>query len=73
MTSTQASRIHRGFHRIGIVFAIVMAVPWGFTIFSDGVKTNVYVQQFAFFLLVPIVVYILSRALGWIIAGFAGE
>ncbi len=55
------------------MLAIVMAVPWGFTIFSDGVKTNIYVEQFAFFLLVPIVVYVLSRALGWIIAGFAGE
>ena len=73
MISSRSYRIHRGFHRTGVVLALIIAVPWGFMIFEDGVKATIYVQQLALFLLVPIVVYVLSRALGWIIAGFAGE
>lgn len=68
----RSHRIHRGFHRAGIVIAVIVAAIVSFVLLDNGVSQ--YSLQFGVVGLgVPLAVYVFSRAIGWIIAGFVGE
>lgn len=69
----RSHRIHRGFHRTGIVIALIVAALVSLVLFKDGVDVQYWKLQFGVALGVPIGVYVFSRAIGWIIAGFVGE
>ena len=74
---TRAERIHRGFHRVGIVIGLIVAALGLLLIFvlageGSGVAENKLPITLSF-LGIVLVTYLLCRAFGWIIAGFAGE
>ncbi len=61
------SRIHRGFHRIGIVLAVLVLlldVVAVFVIHADSALPLIVVAAF---------LYVAARAVGWILAGFLGS
>ena len=68
----RAQRIKTGFHRIGIVLATV-AVLIGLAItYLDGWKER-SPTDLAVAAVTGIALYALAFALGWIVAGFAGD
>ena len=77
MNQTRAQRIHRGFHRFGIVLAgiVVILGAVAFTVVAIEEPDKSYQQAFvlAGFSVTAVVAYVLSRAVGWIISGFASE
>ena len=77
MNQTRTQRIHRGFHRVGAVLAGILFVLGfaGFAIFAieEPDKPQQMLIPLGGFSASALVVYILSRAVGWVIAGFAGE
>lgn len=71
MGDTRTTKIHRGFHRVGIVAAVLAAVlPLIFTIDAHASDRMAWAMGTA---AVAVITYVLCRALGWIIAGFVGE
>lgn len=71
MGDTRSTKIHRGFHRVGIVAAGLAAVlPLIFTLAASAVDKMEWAMGTV---AVAVVTYLLCRALGWIIAGFVGE
>ena len=77
MTTSRSQRIHRGFHRVGTTLAVIMLVLGIVGLIVVALEEPNKPMQ----MLVPIVgaaaaalaVYLVSRALGWIIAGFVGD
>lgn len=74
MNQTRTQRIHRGFHRVGAVLAGVVLLLGIAYVFAEPFSFRANATGFALgFLLAAAVVYAFSRAIGWIIAGFAGD
>jgi hypothetical protein len=78
MTATHARRIKVGFHRIGLTLAVVCGVPGTLLIGLGLVAFNTpdgFHQVFlgGLGLLLAGAGYAAARAIGWIIAGFAGD
>ena len=65
----RAQRIKTGFHRLGLVLAAICAVVGAIVIYNNGLDRTA-VQTTAIF---AVAFYALADALGWIIAGFAGD
>jgi hypothetical protein len=67
----------RGFHRIGIVLAIVILILGGVAttvvVLEDNVGVDRAVGILLFFVIGAIMVYGAAWALGWIFAGFMGD
>jgi hypothetical protein len=83
-----AQRIRTGFHRIGVVIAVLIAVPSvGAMLMSIPVAMGWLPEAWntrpsewaglagggAAFLVVAVLGYLAAWTLGWIIAGFAGD
>ena len=77
----QAERVHRGFHRIGIVLSalmILLLTAIAFLLLSADtgggriIRENIGVSVVVYVVLV-IGPYALCRGLGWIVAGFVAE
>lgn len=73
MTLSRSHRIHRGFHRVGVVLALIVMAFIGVIVFAEGIKIQVLHIQLGVIAGGAALVYALSRAIGWIIAGFAGD
>lgn len=81
----RTQRIKAGFHRIGIVGAVLCGIPaigfFAFTVFmlvtgqneSQMNDAGVSAAFGASWLVAAGAFYALSRALGWIVGGFAGD
>jgi len=84
----RAQRVKTGFHRIGVVIAVVIGVPSiGAILMSLSIgmgwmakETNIRSSEWlsilgagAIFLVVAFLGYVAAWTLGWIIAGFAGD
>lgn len=70
-----SEKIHRGFHRLGAVIGVPIALFGAFITLSPG--SNIAPDNrwpvLIGCLIAGAVLYALCRALGWIIAGFAGD
>jgi hypothetical protein len=67
---TRSQRIHRGFHRIGVVvvlIALVLAIINLPSVLQNPLGQNVFGLVGMGFL------YGIARAIGWILAGFIGD
>lgn len=77
MKQTRTQRIHQGFHRFGIVLAgiifILGAVAFAVVAMEDPDKPSQMAVVLAGFSATAVSAYVLSRAIGWIIAGFIGD
>ena len=71
MTS-RSLRIHRGFHRTGVALALIPVVFVVIVVFEDGTDVVDWGLQF-WGLGLALGLYLFSRLIGWIIAGFVGE
>ena len=61
------NRIHRGFHRIGLVLAGLALLFAAFVAVASTEKTfALFMVAFAVFL------YVAARAVGWVLNGFMG-
>jgi len=77
MGTGRTARVHRGFHRTGIVFAALLAII-GFLLVFGLAADNSSIGEVRGMATLWIVglsacTYALIRALGWIVAGFVGE
>ena len=68
----RARRILAGFRRIGIVLAVILALPafygfWTWLFLGQAPPVKVYV-----FLAAGLGAYVLASSIGWIIVGFKG-
>lgn len=71
MTPNRTARIHRGFHRVGIVLAVLLAAVIALLVSASSAVDR---QEWVFGGAIAVaVVYALSRALGWMAAGFFGD
>jgi hypothetical protein len=71
MSTSRTARIHRGFNRLGIVFALLFTALAVGAAFKVTPEDRLYAT--AIFLAVAAAAYVFIRAIGWIIAGFVGE
>lgn len=73
--TTRSQRIHRGFHRVGVALAGVLIYFAVILIAVDQLwdlgDSNAMLKLLFAFAVAAVAVYALSRAVGWIIAGFA--
>lgn len=70
MGNTRATKVHRGFHRVGIVAAVLAAaLPALLAVLTPSERWEWIAGTVA----AAVIAYVLCRALGWIIAGFVGE
>ena len=60
------SRIHRGFHRIGVVLAGLAILLDVALVLGNQLKSALHL------LVVAVALYVAVRAVGWILAGFLG-
>jgi len=65
--------IMAGFRRIGIVLAVILAVPVGFGLWTWATLGHAPPRYVYLYLAAGLGAYILASAIGWILAGFAGE
>ncbi len=72
MTQTRSKSIHRGFHRVGAVLAGLVILLVAITTANGGLGATSWIAGLGIALAVAVTLYALSRAIGWIIAGFAG-
>lgn len=71
----RSARITRGFHRIGVVFAILLLL-WATTVvaYNTASDRELVLYQFAGLLIAAAgAAYALCRAVGWIIGGFTED
>ena len=61
------SRIHRGFHRIGVVLAVLALLLDGALVAGNQIKSAVPL------LVVAVALYAACRAVGWVLEGFFGS
>ena len=69
----RARRIMAGFRCIGIVLAVILALPvfygfWTWLLLGQAPPAKVYL-----FLAAGLGAYVLASSIGWIIVGFTGE
>ena len=73
MTQTRSQRIHRGFHRVGAVLAGIIMLGAMVAValhYRNPVDVSIVLAVSA---VAAVAVYALSRAIGWIIAGFVSD
>jgi hypothetical protein len=77
MGTGRTARVHRGFHRTGIVLAALVAIAGFLVVFGLAADNSSLgeVRGIATLWIIGLAActYALIRALGWIIAGFVGE
>ena len=73
MHQNRTQRIHRGFHRVGILLGAIVLLLGAAIAFAMRTEPDKVSEVVLIFVAVATAVYALSRAIGWIIAGFAGD
>jgi hypothetical protein len=66
-------RIMAGFQRVGIVVALIAAVPAGIGLWTWVTLGHPPPRYVYIYLAVGLGAYLLAASIGWILAGFAGE
>ncbi len=69
----RARRIMAGFQRIGIVLALIAALPIGFGLWAWVTLGHPPPRHIYIYLLIALGAYLVAASIGWIIAGFSGE
>ncbi len=72
-TTTRSQRIHRGFHRVGAALGGIIILLTAITAFNGGMGATPVSQSLTIAAALAVAAYLLSRAFGWVITGFAGD
>ena len=69
----RSRRVMAGFSRIGVVLAVILALPALFGIWAWATLGHTPPRSVYLYLAAGLGAYILASAVGWIVAGFHGD
>lgn len=73
MIQTRTQRIHRGFNRFGILLGSIVFLIGLSIAYAVSAEWSKATDVFVISCLGATVLYALSRAIGWVLAGFIGD
>lgn len=73
MNQTRTQRIHRGFHRVGIMLSAIVFMIGASIAFAVSDQIGKATEVGTISIVFVVAIYALCRAAGWVLAGFVGD